>query len=121
MRAVADRICPNCQAANPLDLSRKCVKCKKRMPEYCFGCFAAVADEATSCGSCGRRRWNLYDTVELRCAQERGTPLRKHRYMATVMKDKKVQHEWRCMTCLTDDTHTDAFTHFAEGPGITAA
>ncbi len=116
---VAERICPNCQAANPLDLSRKCVKCKKRMPEYCFGCLVALADGATSCASCGRRRWTLYDIVELPCAQERGTPRRKQRYMTTIVKDKKVVHEWRCLTCLTDDTHTDAFTHFPEGTPTT--
>jgi hypothetical protein len=119
MRAVAERLCPTCQAANPLDLSRKCVKCKKRMPEYCFACFAALADGATACAACGRRRWNLYDVVELTCAAERGTPLRKMRYMTTIAKGGKVLHEWRCMTCLSDDTHTDAFSHFAEGAATT--
>lgn len=119
---MAERSCPHCQTANPLDLSRKCVKCKKRLPEYCFSCFAALADGATSCAACGRRRWNVYDIVELPCAQEPKSPVRKLRYMTTIAKGGKVLHEWRCLKCLTDDTHTDAFTHFpAEAKAATSA
>jgi len=111
---VTERICPHCQATNALDLARKCAKCKKPLPAYCFYCIAPLADGATTCAACGRRRWNLYDIVDLACVSEAGV-VRKQRYMTTIAKGGKVQHEWRCMKCLTDETHTDAFTHFPEG------
>jgi hypothetical protein len=107
------RNCPHCQAPNPLDLGKKCVKCRKRLPAYCFACYSAIADEKLlSCPSCGRRRWVIGDYAEIPCAGEKSR-VRNQRYMKTVFKGGKVVHEWRCMTCLLDETHTDAFTHFA--------
>jgi hypothetical protein len=116
-RAVtAERMCPHCRASNPLGVGGKCVTCKKRLPEYCFACYAAVADEnATVCPACGRRRWVFGDFAELACAFEKGRR-RQHRYMTALMKGGKAMHEWRCMTCFSDETRTDASTHFPDRP-----
>lgn len=118
MTAVSgQRICPHCQAANPLDLSAKCVKCRKRLPAYCFACYAVIPDEnAPTCAACGRPRWLVGAFADLPCASEGGLTRRKHRFMTTLVKGGKVLHEWRCMKCLTDETRTDAFTHFPEVP-----
>jgi hypothetical protein len=112
----ADRICPHCQAPNPLGARGKCVRCKKTLPEYCFACSAAIPDESTpACPSCGRRRWVFGDFTELACAFENGRR-RQHRYMTTLMKGGRVMHEWRCMTCFSDETRTDASAHFPDRP-----
>jgi hypothetical protein len=51
------------------------------------------------------------DFAQVACVAEKGT-VRQQRYMKTFMtKDGKVVHEWRCMTCLQDDTRTDALVH----------
>lgn len=112
----AQRICPHCQAANPFGVGGKCVKCKKRLPEYCFGCYAAVPDaNAPACPACGRRRWVFGDLTDVACSFEKGRR-REQRYMGAVAKDGKVLHEWRCMTCFAEETHTDAFAHFPDRP-----
>ena len=108
-----ERLCPHCSAPNPLDLGAKCVKCRKRMGAYCFNCYAAVDDAATLCAACGRGRWVVGDHADLPCTVENGL-IRKHRYMAAVTRSGKIQNEWRCMKCLTDETRTDAFAHFPE-------
>lgn len=114
------RTCPHCQAANPLDLGAKCVRCRKRMPAYCFACYAAIVDEkVSSCLSCGRRRWVVGDHADLACVAE-ASHVRNQRYMATVFTGGKVVHVWRCMKCLLDETHTDAFTHFPDQVTATA-
>jgi hypothetical protein len=112
----AERICPHCQASNPPNLSAKCVKCKKRLPEYCFACYAAVPDEnARTCPACGQRRWVSGDLTDLPCAFEKGRR-RTHRNMGAVMKAGKVMHMWRCMTCFAEETRTDPFSHFPDRP-----
>jgi len=116
------RLCPLCQAVNPLDLSQKCVRCRKRLPLYCFSCYAPLAgDTEARCASCGQRRWVVGTFAALRCAAEAGSVIRSHRYMTTRMKAGKVVHEWRCMKCFAEDRVTDAFSHFPEGPLIEAS
>lgn len=111
-----ERICPDCQTQNPPGVGGKCAKCKKRLPGYCFACYAAVTDEnATACPTCGRRRWIFGDFTELACTFEKGRR-RQVRYMTTLMKGGKLVHEWRCMTCFSDETHTDALVHFPDRP-----
>jgi hypothetical protein len=111
--ASGQRTCPHCQSPNPLDLGKKCVACRKALPPYCFSCYAPLPDEKTrACASCGRPRWVFGDHAELACAVEAGGPRRQHRWMATITKGGQVLHEWRCLKCLTDETRTDAFTHF---------
>jgi hypothetical protein len=113
------RTCPHCGAANPLDLGSKCVRCRKRLPPYCFACYAPIGRENdTSCAQCGRRRWVAGDLADLRCNNEAGGPVtRPHAYMFARMKAGKVMHWWRCMTCYAEeDTFTDAFAHFPERP-----
>lgn len=111
------RLCPHCAAVNPPDLSQKCARCRGRLPQYCFSCFAPLASaKDAGCASCGRRRWVFGDFAELRCVAEAGSVSRSHAYMTTRMKIGKVLHEWRCMKCFAEDTVTDAFSHFPEGP-----
>jgi hypothetical protein len=82
---------------------------------YCFAYSAAIPDErVAACPDCGRRRWVVGDFAQLACAGERGKVVRNQRYMTTVFEGGKVLHEWRCMKCITDETHTDAFTHFPD-------
>src|SRR6266508_2561397 len=112
----AERICPHCQTQNLLGVGGKCAKCKKPLPEYCFACYGAVPDEnVTACPACGRHRWVFGDFAELTCAFEKGRR-RQHRYMTTLMKGGKAIHEWRCMNCFADETHTDPFAHFPDRP-----
>jgi len=90
------------------------------MPTYCFACYTAIADDkVTSCPDCGQRRWVVGDFAQLPCVSE-ASRVRSQRYMATVFKSGKVLHEWRCMKCLTDETHTDAFIHFPDQVTTTA-
>lgn len=111
-----ERICPSCQAPNPLDVGAKCVRCRKRLPAYCFACYAPVPGEtATSCAACGQRRWVFGDFSDLACTFEKGRR-RQHRYMATRMQNGKVVHEWRCMSCFSDETQTDPVAHFPDRP-----
>lgn len=116
IRAAMARVCPHCGAdGNPLDPGGKCVRCRKRLPAYCFACYASVTDpDAKSCPECGRRRWVVGDMAQLACASEAGQTVRQHRFMTVVMKAGKPLNEWRCMKCLTDDTRTDAFAHFPD-------
>lgn len=116
--APRERPCPYCRAANPLDLGAKCVKCKKRLPAYCFACYAPVGDDDATCRACGRGRWVVGDLADLPCATENGT-VRQHRYMTTLAKGGKVVHEWRCMKCLTDQTRSDALAHFPDRQAAT--
>ena len=112
----AERICPHCKTQNPLGVGGKCVKCKKRLPEYCFACYAAVSDEnVAACPACGRRRWIFGDLTDLPCTLEKGRQ-RSHRNMGAVMKTGKVMQIWRCMTCFAEETHTDALAHFPDRP-----
>jgi hypothetical protein len=109
----AQRACPHCGAANALDLGRKCVRCKKRPPLYCFSCYTPVSSEKdTACAACGRRRWVFGDEAQLRCIAEPKAGDRIHGYMTTRAKDGKVVHEWRCLNCFAQDLLTDAFSHF---------
>lgn len=111
-----ERTCPHCQAPNPLDASAKCVRCRRPLPAYCFSCYAALPDEkAAKCAACGQRRWVFGDFTELSCTFEKRRR-RSHRYMTTLMKSGKAMHEWRCMTCFSDETRTDAFAHFPDRP-----
>ncbi len=111
--AIRTRSCPHCEAPIRVDLSGKCAKCGKRLTAYCFSCYAPIADpKVPSCAACGRRRWVVGDFADLPCASEAGAPSRSHRFMTTVTKGGKVLLEWRCMKCLTDETRTDAFSHF---------
>ena len=111
--ASGQRPCPHCQKPIPVDLAKKCISCRKALPPYCFACLAPLTSEdVRTCPSCGRTRWIFGDHEEIACAVEKGNPKRRHRWMATVAKGGKVLHEWRCLKCLTDETRTDAFTHF---------
>ncbi len=113
-----ERTCPHCRAANPLDLAKNCVRCRKRLPLYCFSCYAPIAgDKTSSCENCGRRRWIVGDFADLPCTSETASAVtRRHRYMETRMKAGKVVHQWRCMKCFAEDQFTDAFTHFPDRP-----
>ena len=108
-----ERLCARCGAPNGLDLGAKCVKCRTKLSTYCFACFAPIGDDAASCAACGRGRWVVGDFADLPCVTENGK-VREHRYMTTFSKKGTVLHEWRCMKCLTDQTRTDALTHFPE-------
>jgi hypothetical protein len=37
------------------------------------------------------------------------------------VKKGEVVHEWRCMQCFAEDTFTDAFSHFPQGPIVEAS
>ncbi len=95
------------------------MKCRKRLPAYCFACYSPIDEDAKACAACGRGHWVVGDLTELPCAVESGT-VRQHRYMTTLRKGGKVVHEWRCMKCLTDETRTDALAHFPERATATA-
>jgi hypothetical protein len=113
----AARTCPHCGAANRLDLGTKCSACRKRLPAYCFACYAPIAsDSAPACEACGQRRWIFGDHTDLPCASEAARATRSQAYMRTRMRGDKVVHEWRCMKCFGEDTLTDAFSHFPSRP-----
>lgn len=113
--AASARLCPACGAANPLDLSKKCVRCRKALPLYCFGCYEPIAGEKEArCPGCGRGRWVVGDHADMPCVAEAGHPTRSQRYMTTRVRAKKIVHEWRCMKCFAEDTLTDPFRHFPD-------
>jgi hypothetical protein len=111
--AARERLCPHCEAPNPIGLGSKCVKCRKRMGPYCFACFAPIGEDDASCRACGRGHWVVGDFAQIPCAVENGT-VREHRYMTAVGKGERLSNEWRCLKCLTDQTRTDAFAHFPD-------